>query len=188
MLIIDGHEQKIQFNDFENLENLLDEAMKLDGLNERIVTDVLVNNEHFSEIYPHQAEDIEMDSVDKVEIISVPQETMVQDILGELHKVITLMEKSSLHIAELFRQADDGDALEMYHDLLEVVRNFLDMISLLHGHKNLAFEGLEKFSSLLGELIEVQENQDWILMADLLEYEFNPIMVEWRGFLEKMTK
>lgn len=192
MLIIDGHEQKIQFNDFENLENLLDEAMKFEGLNERIVTDVLVNNEHFSEIYPHQAEDIEMDSVDKVEIISVPQKTMIQDILGELNKVTTLMEKSSQRIAELFRQADDGDALEMYYDLLEVVRNFLAMISLLHDHKNIAFgqDGslvLEKFSSLLGEIIEVQENQDWILMADLLEYEFNPIMQEWKNFIDNMT-
>ncbi len=49
MLIIDGQEQKVQFNDFENLETLLDEAIKLDKLNERIVTDVFVNNEHFSE-------------------------------------------------------------------------------------------------------------------------------------------
>ena len=61
-----------------------------------------------------------------------------------------------------------------------------------HDHKNIAFgqDGslvLEKFSSLLGEIIEVQENQDWILMADLLEYEFNPIMQEWKNFIDNMT-
>ncbi len=193
MLIIDGQEQKVQFNDFENLETLLDEAIKLDKLNERIVTDVFVNNEHFSEIYPHQAEDIEMESVDKVEIVSVPKEKMREDIIVELYKVITLMQKSSQHIAELFRQADDGDALEMYHDLLEVIRNFLTMISVLREDQDVLFKKdenlvLEKFSTLLNEIIDVQENQDWILMADLLEYEFNPLMLEWENFLQNMKK
>ncbi len=193
MLIIDGNEQKLQFADFANLETLLEEAVKSDNLEKRVITDVLVNDEPFSEIYPHQAEDIEMEMVDKVEIISVAEEEMVKNILIEMQKVVTIMQSSSKRVAELFRQADDGEALEMYSDLLDVVRNFLDMTSLLYNRKETLFtqkdtNTFEKFSELLNEILEVQDNQDWILMADLLEYEFNPLLQEWQLLLNSLNK
>ena len=193
MLIIDGNEKKLQFADFANLETLLDEVVKFDNLEKRVITDVLVNDEPFSEIYPHQAEDIEMEMVDKVEIISIAEEEMIKNILIEMQKVITIMQSSSKQIAELFRQADDSEALEMYSDLLDVVRNFLGMISILYNQKNMLLKQkdsaiFDKFSELLNEIIEVQDNQDWILMADLLEYEFNPLLQEWQTLFNALNK
>ncbi len=193
MLIIDGNEKKLQFADFANLETLLDEVVKFDNLEKRVITDVLVNDEPFSEIYPHQAEDIEMEMVDKVEIISIAEEEMIKNILIEMQKVITIMQSSSKQIAELFRQADDSEALEMYSDLLDVVRNFLGMISILYNQKNMLLNQkdsaiFDKFSELLNEIIEVQDNQDWILMADLLEYEFNPLLQEWQTLFNTLNK
>lgn len=193
MLIIDGNEKKLQFADFANLETLLNEVVKFDNLEKRVITDVLVNDEPFSEIYPHQAEDIEMEMIDKVEIISVTEEEMIKNILIEMQKVVTIMQSSSKRIAELFRQADDSEALEMYSDLLDVVRNFLGMISLLYNQKAMLFKqkdsaSFDKFSELLNEIIEVQDNQDWILMADLLEYEFNPLLQEWQTLFNTLNK
>lgn len=193
MLIIDGNEKKLQFADFANLETLLNEVVKFDNLEKRVITDVLVNDEPFSEIYPHQAEDIEMEMIDKVEIISVTEEEMIKNILIEMQKVVTIMQSSSKRIAELFRQADDSEALEMYSDLLDVVRNFLGMISLLYNQKAMLFKqkdsaSFDKFSELLNEIIEVQDNQDWILMADLLEYEFNPLLQKWQTLFNTLNK
>jgi hypothetical protein len=41
-------------------------------------------------------------------------------------------------------------------------------------------EAVEEISSLLGEMTEVMENEDWILLADLLEYEFLPAVDKWK--------
>jgi len=44
-----------------------------------------------------------------------------------------------------------------------------------------AFEAAsEEVSNLFSEMTEVLENEDWILLADLLEYEFIPAMNRWK--------
>ena len=50
----------------------------------------------------------------------------------------------------------------------------------------------EKLADLLSEMSDVLENEDWILLADLLEYEFLPLCDEWlvvsEHLHEQMTK
>ena len=46
----------------------------------------------------------------------------------------------------------------------------------------------EKFTSLLSEMTEVFESEDWILLADLLEYEFAPLCIEWRTTSQNVYK
>ena len=37
-------------------------------------------------------------------------------------------------------------------------------------------------------MIEVLENEDWILLADLLEYEFLPMVKDWDGVIGNLRK
>ena len=185
MIIIDGQRSDLSVKSFDNLEDLLVKVMEDEQMNERIVTDVLVNDESFSEIYPHQAEDVVAQEIEKVEIRTVPKSEMAVNITRELYKVINLMNKGSRQIADLFRQADDMEALDMYQDLLEVTRDFLGMIGILRIEFKLQdIPGLEsslnKLSELFSEMVDVQENEDWILLSDLLEYEFLPLVEEWK--------
>ena len=169
----------MQVNNFQNLEELLVKVMEDGNLEDRIVTDVLVDEEHFSEIYPHQAEDISTDEFQSVEIVTVSVSEMAVNITEELYKVVRMMEGGGRGIAQLFRQADDGEALEMLQDLLDVTRDFLTMIGVLRSEFNMGNndkfnESAEEITNLFTEMSEVMENEDWILLADILEYEFNP--------------
>ncbi len=178
---------------FSNLEEILVQVIKDDYLEKRVVTDVLLNKEPFNEIYPHQAEDIEVSEIDSLEIQTVPLNEMAGNVAEELHKVINIMGEGARQIAQLFRQADDAEALEMLQDLLEVTREFLGMVGLLRyeyttpGTDSIS-DRIEVISSLLGEMIEVLENEDWILLADLLEYEFLPTVKDWSGVINNLQK
>ena len=115
----------------------------------------------------------------------MPVAEMAMSISRELYKVVQIMSEGSRKVAELFRQADDSEALETYQDLLEVIRDFLGMIGVLRNEFSLQEqkvfnEAVEEISSLLGEMTEVMENEDWILLADLLEYEFLPAVDKWK--------
>ncbi|NCD24423.1 MAG: hypothetical protein EOL86_02345 [Deltaproteobacteria bacterium] len=181
MIIVDGQNSLLEVANFENLEQIIEKVMEDERMQRRVVTDVLVNNEAFSEIYPHQAEDMETASIDRVEIVSVPLIEMAQSITRELYKVVSLMSKAGQRVADSFRMADDAQALELYGDLIEVNRDFLGMVGVLRGE--FALDSSEEFensladlSSLFTEMIEIQENEDWILLADLLEYEYLPLV------------
>ncbi|HCF04980.1 MAG: hypothetical protein JG774_833 [Desulfomicrobiaceae bacterium] len=193
MIIVDGQQSSLELKQFANLEQVLERVMEDGRMQDRIVTDVLVNGEAFSEIYPHQAEDVDISFVDKVEVVSVSVAEMGMSIARELYKVISLMQKAAKRTAELFRLADDGAALEMYSDLTEVCRDFLNMVGVLRAEFSLqnlsAFEqSVADLSALFSEMIEIQENEDWILLADLLEYEFLPLVEKTKTVVAQLRE
>jgi len=193
MIIIDGQRSPLEVHQFENLEQIIEKVMEDRRMHSRIVTDVLVNDEAFSEIYPHQAEDMEASYIKRVEIVSVPASEMAQDITRELYKVVTLMGKAGRQVADLFRQADDDQALELYGDLLDVNRDFLSMVGVLRSEyaadTSEEFEAsLSDLSSLFSELIEIQENEDWILLSDLLEYEYLPVVEKTKNMVARLRE
>lgn len=193
MIIVDGQRSPLEVSHFENLEQIIEKVMEDSSMQDRIVTDVLVNNEAFSEIYPHQAEDMEASYIDRVEIISVHTSEMAQNITRELYKVVTLMGKAGRQVADFFRQADDAQALELYSDLLEVNRDFLNMVGVLRSEfaadAPMDFDAsLEDLSALFSEMIEIQQNEDWILLADLLEYEYLPLVEKTKNLVAHLRE
>jgi len=192
MIMVDGRETGIVIANFENLEELLLKVVEDECLDGRVVTDVFVNKEAFSEIYPHQAEDIEASEIKSVEIMTVPAAEMATSIVTELFKVIRLMDLGAKKVAELFRQADDAEGLEVYRDLLDVIQDFMSMVALLRekfGTKDHpAFvAAADEISSLFSEMLEVVENEDWVLLSDLLEYEFIPAVSRWQQVLTDLS-
>lgn len=191
MIIIDGRQTDMHIENFANLEEILVEANSHCTGENRIVTDVLLNNEQFTEIYPHQAEDIERGEIRSVEIRSVPLGEMALSISDELFKVTRMMCDGSARVAGLFRRGDDQEALELFQDLLDVTRDFMSMVGVLRSEfvevTDPQFVALvERVSELLGEMSEVLADEDWVLLADLLEFEFNPVCEAWNKILEGM--
>ncbi len=193
MIVVDGRTSDLSVKNFSNLEDLLVNVMESDKMNQRIVTDVLVDDEAFSEIYPHQSEDIDTSDMNKVEIVTMDTRDMAVNITRELYKVITLMSRGGSQVAEYFRQADDAEALDMYQDLLEVTRDFMGMVGTLTNefrisHSSRMKKAVERLSELFSEMIEVQENEDWVLLSDLLEYEFLPLVENWKKIIAEIRE
>lgn len=193
MIVIDGRKSDLDIKNFQNLEQIFNKVVEKGLLTDRVVTDVLVNEEPFSEIYPNQAEDIDVGEVNSVEIRTMPTDEMAVSITAELYKVVKLMGDGARGVAGLFRQADDAEALEMYQDLLDVTRDFINMIGVLRGEFKMESqqeftEASEKLSELFTEMSEVLENEDWILLADLLEYEFLPGVEHWKEVISRLRE
>ena len=184
MIIIDGRKTDMNVENFANLEEILVEANMECTRDRRIVTDVLLNDESFTEIYPHQAEDIERGEIRTVEIHSVPMGEMALNISDELFKVTRVMGDGSAEVARLFRRGDDQEALNLFLDLIDVTRNFMSMVGILRAEfvavQDEEFVSLvERISGLLEEMSDVLGNEDWILLSDLIEFEFKPLCEAW---------
>ncbi|MBQ4567837.1 MAG: hypothetical protein IJA79_06895 [Desulfovibrio sp.] len=186
MIVIDGCKSDKELSGFSNLEEVLTSLMQDKSLEGRVVTDVLVNDEAFSEIYPHQAEDMSCENITSVELRSVPVAQMTIDIAAEMEKVAKMMASGASHVSRLFREASDADALELLQDLLDVTRDFMAMLGVLKDRVGGMDEDFlartTKLTDLVTEMSDVLENEDWILLADLLEYEFMPQCQEWQTF------
>lgn len=184
MIIIDGNKFGKEIKDYANLEELFKDVMSDERMAGRVPTDVFVNDESFSEIYPHQAEDMSTDDITSVRIVTMAMDKMAVEISGEMDKVAKLMSSGASNVARLLREGANTDGMELFQDLLDVTRDFMSLIANIRDKYLLQIgidfqDQTEKFSDLLTEMSEVLENEDWILLADLLEYEFLPACKEW---------
>ena len=115
----------------------------------------------------------------------MPAAELAVEMAGELGKVARMLESGARNVARLFRETQDADALELLQDELDVTRDFMGMITHLRDRylggvdEEFLARG-EKLSSLISEMSEVMESEDWVLLADLLEFEFAPLCEEWR--------
>lgn len=193
MIVVDGRETPIDMSQFQNLEQIIIKVMEDKYMADRVVTDVLVNKESFSEIYPHQAEDIPAAEVQTVEFVTMGVGEMAVNITRELYKVVNIMETGARKISGLFRQADDAEALDMFQDLIDVTRDFFSMVAVLRDEFSLKENkplatSIEELSNLFSEMLEVTGNEDWVLLADLLEYEYIPAVQRWKQIIAKLRE
>ncbi len=188
MIIIDGQQTELAISNFANLEELLVSISASDEMQKRIVTDILVNDEAFSELYPHQAEDIEADELQRVEIMSVSSTQMARDIAKELHKVSKILQVSAEEVSTNLRTSNLAEGLPLLMDTINVTRDFMAMVAVLRSEfidrVDTEFTNhVESISQLLGEMNEVLAVEDWNLLADLLQYEFTETCKGWESIL-----
>lgn len=191
MIKIDGCETDYKIADYENLEKIITAIMEDERLKGRVITDVFVNGELFSEIYPHQAEDMDVENITSLEFKSETLEKMALDMSGEMPKVTTLMANGANNVARLFREEKNTDALELLQDVLDVTRDFMGTITKLRdqylgGADQEFVDKTEELSNLITEMSEVMESEDWVLLADLLQFEYAPLCEDWRVIGEKI--
>lgn len=192
MIVIDGRESGLSISTYTNLEETLAALIKEEGLEHRIVTDVLVDDEAFSELYPHQAEDIDSGSFNKLELRTVSLYEMANDVVVELPKVITAMDVGSQRAAELFRQSDIAEGIEVLQDIIAVGRDLLNTVHVLRSQyssgSTVALDALgESLGGLLEETGDAIANEDWLLVADLMEYEFVPACKGWGRVISELS-
>ena len=193
MIVIDGRQSELALSNYANLEEVLTKLIEEEQLDQRIVTDVLVNDEAFSELYPHQAEDIEVDEITRLEVRTVSVEQMASDMIGELPIVVDIMAGGGRSVAALLRRNELADAFEMLQDMISVTRDFIGTLHVLRGQfsvsGNVDLDKLgDTLGDLLGEITDVIANEDWILVADLLEYEYLPACEGWRSVISALSR
>lgn len=188
MIFINGVQSDLTVVDYNNLEEILLATMETCDSESKIITDVILNDELFSEVYPHQASDIESSLIKKLEITAIDIVVMANNMIAELSKVTTAMSIATVQIATYFRRGDDTKGIQTLQDFLQVNHDFINMLDTLH--KSFTFtqsthieELTAKLSTLLTELMDIMEAGDYILLADIFEFELAPLCLEWNRTL-----
>ena len=111
-----------------------------------------------------------------------------QDAKEYLEKLISGFQKA----ADLFRMGNEQEANQYYLQVLDGIEWFSQVITLIFSTQENKFEekSLEKrqkqLTDLMAQMLEANQNQDWVLMADLMEYEMIPFYKVWQEVLSKI--
>ncbi len=193
MISIDGVEQKIDMSAMESLDDLFLHMVSGGSFSERTVTDIYLNKELFSEIYPYHAEDISIEEVETLEIVTEHNSAVLSAMLKETARTTSLMSLGAQGCIDYFRTGEETEGATLYKDLTSVISSFIETVFgfyeqySLPNEKNFV-EVTEQFSEIFTEMIEVLEDEDWVLLSDILEYDFIPNLNKWDEILASLDK
>ena len=193
-IYIDSAPLDIEYEKFNNLEDLIYHVMSNHTAGDKLIVEVKVNDKTFSERWPGEAKIIPLDKIVKLEFITASLEEIASTMLADIPAQVESINKGLLEAAELYRVADEQEANLNFIKIVTSLRDFVNFVTQLKNANVIPWEKVEikgmdidtyydRLIKLIDEMLDVQEDEDWILLADLIEYELVPIMNKWREFL-----
>ena len=119
--------------------------------------------------------------------------TNIANALDYLKKLIPGFEQA----ADLFRTGNEQEANKYYLQILDGIDWFSQVVSVIMqpdedeaelpdaDGENLQVRQ-KKLTDLMSQMLEANQNQDWVLLADILEYEMVPFYKDWENILSKL--
>jgi hypothetical protein len=199
-LYLDAKELILPANHWQTLSEVI-EAVKSDHLQPRtLIQKLSVDGQNFFDLGPELLDQLlsdpnQLETVRLIEVftstpIRVANET-VEGALAYLDKLIAGVKT----IAEHLRMGNLEEAFKLYRPAIEGVCWTIELLSTLEKVFQLDY-GSETFNgvsvrwhiqALVGNitrLVDAQEKNDWILMADVLEYELADAFAQWKLMLK----
>jgi len=174
-----------------NLEDLLVDLSENCLPEDHLVGTVRLNGNEFNEAYSRQARDICISTVNNLDITTVSLEQFACAAIKDCAVFLDNIAQCTIKTAELFRIADECEANEQYAKLIDSLRALYQFIDQSRQVTRWNFDKSMyertpirdhwvRLTAIVDDLKNIQEESDWVLLADLLEYELTPCLMCWR--------
>ena len=142
------------------------------------------------------AQDTLMTSTSSIELLELELAYLADLLANNLGNAKEYLEKLIPGIqkaADLFRMGNEQEAHKFYLQILDGIDWFSPVVLNIVKSRGNEVEGQsledrqERLTGLMAQMLEANQNQDWVLLADLLEYEMIPFYEDWQETLSRIT-
>jgi hypothetical protein len=183
-LTVDGQSLTVTEIAGANLEEILISLMEHPCTNGRVITGVRLNGEPYSEEIPHAAIEVERQSIESLSLDTLTLEDMGVNFLRTGPAYLATLLEALPKIIENFRLGDEREAnehflnfLEALHLLMTLLEQTRQILGIWEGGDNESASSLNQYLDSLAEILNnmasLQEQKDWIYLADVLEFELD---------------
>mgnify|MGYP005633722859 FL=1 len=187
---INGAEAEESSFQGETLKEVLDAILK--GRQDSYIRRIWLEGQEVSS----NAQDTLMTSISSIELLELELaylEDLLANNLGNAKEYLEKLIPGFQQAADLFRMGNEQEAHKFYLQILDGVDWFsqvaLNIVKSLE--KEIEGQSLEDrqeaLTGLMAQMLEANQNQDWVLLADLLEYEMIPYYEDWRETLSRIN-
>jgi hypothetical protein len=200
-MLVSINDQSVPVNTshFHSLEELLVELYEKYIPQGQQLCQVLVNGEFFSERFPRESRYLDVGEISTLNLTTVSDAEMARMILRQAAGQAQVLCQALEQGAALFRVAAEDEANQYFAQVLEALRWLLHTGSeacqvLNTGLKDAAGDdpgGISRYlvnlEPLLAEMQEIATEEDYIMLADLMEYELLPMVHQWQKILTRLA-
>ncbi|MBU3142336.1 hypothetical protein [Clostridium sp. CF012] len=106
------------------------------------------------------------------------------EALVTANKYILKLQNGIKEAIKFFQGGNDGDALKITSEILEGLAWVIDIVSLTQNVQKNKVNAYE-FCGELKEMEIALQNEDYILVSDILQYEILPVLEVWGKEIDK---
>lgn len=131
-------------------------------------------------------------SVESLELELALLQDLVANNLTNAKEYLEKLVPGFQKAADLFRMGNEQEANQYYLQILEGIDWFSQVLLTIVNAQVDIFkeqtleERQKKLTEFMAQMLEANQNQDWVLMADLLEYEMAPFYKDWQEVLSQI--
>lgn len=182
-----------------NLEEIIGALLEHPQVSNRVITKVIVNGAPYSEEVPHAALEVERGQIDTLELETHSAEDLSLHFLEHGHYLVNTLRQVLPKIVDEFRLGDETEANEHFLGFLESLHLLISMLEQSKLSMGLGDDievgpalslnsFLDQLGETLGTLMTLQEQSDWIYLADVLEYELDGSLADLTDLLPLLKK
>jgi hypothetical protein len=179
--------------DIPDLEKLLLFVMENEISQEEIIIDVKIDGETYSEEYAHQSINVNLHTLNKLEIVTQSKESFAFDFLQQIPGFIAQFKQGFSSAARLLKDyQNEENAYDLLARSLDALGAFKSHLENVFGilekdYASAGFPGFwDRFVMLTNKILEAQEAMDHIIIAELLESQMLPLLDEWQERLHML--
>jgi len=198
-LTVDGNNLPAQDVEGANLEEILASLMEHPAVGNRVITRVKVNGDDYSEEVPHAALEVLRSHISSLDLVTHSAEELCLHFLENGRHFVEALRQALPRVVEEFRLGDENEANEHFLSFLEALHLTLGMVEqsklamglgedIAVGGQGSLNDYLQRLVQILNTLVSLQEQSDWIYLADVLEFELDQALAELIDLLPRLKK
>ncbi len=198
LVTINDEKVPVDFSHLHNLEEVVTEIQERFIPPGQQLFQLHVNGEFFSERYPRESRYVDIGEISRLEVKTISEEEMARLILQDAACQADTLLAGMEQCARLFRVGTEEEANHRFAQVVEALRWLLrtgesacqvlkpDLQKILSRRGPMS-RYLGDLEDLLEEMLEISEDEDYVMLADLMEYELLPMVREWQGILREIA-
>jgi hypothetical protein len=188
--MVDGQAHDIMASEGERLGSVIGTLNSEVAKRGRFIAALKVNGEDCA-LDSENCADRTLAEIGRLDVTTESSVDLALETLAEGGNYLGELRSFLLQTADSYRAGDETKGKELFVELINGLEWFVKIALMAELHLQVDFaetfcagrtltESVERFNRILLEIIAAQEQRDWVLLTDLLEYELAPQLELWR--------
>jgi hypothetical protein len=171
---------------------------------DRVLQHILLDGEHLTEKAERGAHQLQVSAYEQVELHSRKVLELALEGLTDAQEIIPSVSSDLLEAAHHIRSGGIKEGMETLHDCISMVEWYMELVEAIEtvfhqdkpwlrnkheehvakaGDEFRTFQPKTPLMDKFGELEQAQELQDFVSVADIVEYDIQPVVQVWANEL-----
>ena len=165
----------------------------------RVIKDIYLNGTKFDEllINDEKAKALGLGEDGELSIITMGSNELILESISAINNYFNDLSKNLSKVSDLLRVGNDKDGfndfaadlkgISAFVQIMDKLAPFLSIDYSIYTYKEKTIKAyFDDLEAVLSKILEMQKDRDYIMLADIIEFEMEPLLKVWQEVLESL--